>query len=371
MSCARGIFKVAKKDLNDFTDGKINTIQCVSYDKMDGMGNAECVGLGQPSGWKSRDGRLWFPTLNGVTVIDPDHMKFNKKPPSVTIEKMVVDEVVIDLSEKNLNFFPGKEKFEFQYTALSFLIPERIFFKYKLEGFDKKWQDVGTRRVAYYTSIPPGQYSFKVIACNNDGVWNNTGTSIDFYLKSYFYQTWWFYLMIVFICILSGFGIYRLRVNQLKKREKKLEKLVTQRTHQLEDANQKLRQLATSDGLTGIANFRRFQEFYDSEWKRSVRSTHPISVILVDVDFFKLYNDTYGHQAGDKCLKKIAGILNSAAQRPGDLAARYGGEEFIMVLSDTDRDGTSYIAEKLRKEVENLKIIHETSDIGEYITISL
>ena len=107
------------------------------------------------------------------------------------------------------------------------------------------------------------------------------------------------------------------------------------------------------------------------EWKRAVRNNRPISIILIDVDFFKLYNDTYGHQAGDDCLKKIAWIIDQTVNRPGDLVARYGGEEFVIILSETDIDGASVISQKLRSAVESLEIPHEKSNISDHVTISL
>ena len=125
------------------------------------------------------------------------------------------------------------------------------------------------------------------------------------------------------------------------------------------------------DDLTGIANHRRFIEFFDLEWRRSQRNARPISIILVDVDFFKLYNDTYGHQAGDKCLKNIAETMDKIIKRPGDLVARYGGEEFVIVLSETSSEGAEIIAENLRIQIENLKIDHKKSSVAKHVTISL
>jgi len=371
MSSPRGVFQVKKRDLMDFASGKISQIPSLSYDKMDGMSNAECVGLGQPAGWKSRDGRLWFPTLNGVTMVDPNRIKLNSQPPALQIEQLLVDQKVTDLFVDEVRIPPGKRTLEFQYTALSYLIPGRVLFKYRLEGYDKQWQAVGTRRTAYYTGIPPGRYRFRVSACNNDGVWNEQGTSLRFYLQPFFYQTTWFYIFSALVVGLMGFGYTRLRVKGLKNREKQLEALVFQRTSQLEEANQKLKQLASIDGLTGIANYRRFEEFFSTEWKRSARNGTAISLIVADVDFFKPYNDRYGHQAGDQCLKMIADILNREAKRPGDLAARYGGEEFVIVLAETAAEGALHLSEKVRKAVETLRIAHETSTVENYITISL
>ena len=140
---------------------------------------------------------------------------------------------------------------------------------------------------------------------------------------------------------------------------------------QLVDANKKLEHLANFDVLTGVANRRNFMDTFEKEWKRSRRNKLPLSLIMIDVDFFKAYNDNYGHQMGDECLKRIAPILKEVLTRPGDMVARYGGEEFVVILPETNLEGTTLMAEKLRKMVESAKIPHAASTISDYITISL
>jgi diguanylate cyclase (GGDEF)-like protein len=140
---------------------------------------------------------------------------------------------------------------------------------------------------------------------------------------------------------------------------------------QLEAANQKLQQLASIDSLTQIPNRRSFDEVLEREWQRLQREQAPLSLILCDMDFFKNYNDTYGHQSGDDCLKEVAKILQQAAQRPGDLAARYGGEEFALVLPNTDTAGAVYVAETILSSIRTKNLIHESSKISSYLTLSL
>ena len=132
-----------------------------------------------------------------------------------------------------------------------------------------------------------------------------------------------------------------------------------------------LENLSTVDALTGIANRRRFDEYYNGEWKRSVREATQLSLIMMDIDFFKLYNDNYGHSSGDECLKRVAKCLDGLVHRASDLLARYGGEEFVCVLPKTNLRGTVQIAEKMRKRVEKLQIEHRHSTISDYVTISL
>jgi diguanylate cyclase (GGDEF)-like protein len=135
--------------------------------------------------------------------------------------------------------------------------------------------------------------------------------------------------------------------------------------------NEILRRVSAVDGLTGLANRYSFEEFMEREWRRAIRDQRPLSLIMADIDHFKAYNDTYGHQGGDDCLKKVARVIAQAVKRPADLAARYGGEEFMAVLPDTDLNGALDIAETLRRGVEALGIPHEHSSTARVVTISI
>lgn len=133
----------------------------------------------------------------------------------------------------------------------------------------------------------------------------------------------------------------------------------------------KLITISSKDGLTGINNRRRFDEYLENEWNRSARSNSPLSLILCDIDSYKAYNDTYGHLAGDDCLKRIAHVLEHYARRAGDMAARYGGEEFVILLPDTVSEQAALIAEQIRIAVEDLRVLHKSSKVSEYVTVSL
>lgn len=141
-------------------------------------------------------------------------------------------------------------------------------------------------------------------------------------------------------------------------------------TRRLDEANRELTRLSSVDGLTGISNRRQFDEFLQREWSRGIRAAAPLSMLMCDVDFFKQYNDLYGHQAGDDCLRTVAQTLKGAARRPADLAARYGGEEFAVILPDTDLDGALRVGEELRQSVEKLAVPHGGSIMGR-VTVSI
>lgn len=140
---------------------------------------------------------------------------------------------------------------------------------------------------------------------------------------------------------------------------------------QLEQTNQKLHDLAISDALTGLANRRYFDQYLQQEWQRLKREQQNISMILGDVDFFKKYNDNYGHQMGDQCLQMVAKAIKSCVKRPADLVARYGGEEFAVILPNTDLEGALLVAKDIKNTIEDLKISHFSSEVNQYVTISL
>jgi len=368
MSCNRGVFRVSKKELNDYADGATQKINSVVFGTADGMKSRECNGGFQPAGFRTKDGRLWFPTIKGPVRIDAH--KSNTVIPPVKIERLFVDKNPVSAREQ-IEVPPGRGDIEFHYTALSFLNPERMMFRYKLEGYDEDWIDAGTRREAYYTQVPPGSYRFRVVASNNDGVWNEVGTAVGITLTPHFYQTWWFFALCLMALACLVTTAYLMRVTSMKEREMELERQVAERTRELENANETLRRLAVLDGLTGIANRRRLREFLDHEWLRAARTSNPVSLLMIDVDHFKGYNDTYGHQAGDECLRRVVRMLSKAVSRSTDLVARYGGEEFAVVLLDTDWDGAIIVAERLREQVEALKIPHTASGVSPYVTISI
>ena len=197
MSCSRGVFRVRKSDLDALDQGKIQVITSIPYGKSDGMAGTLCNGAAKPAGWKGGDGRLWFVTTKGLIVVDPD-IKLNETPPPVFIEQVIADGKQVTLppaserSEHPLRMPSGQGDWEFTYSALNFQNPEAIQFKYKLEGVDADWIAAGTRRMAHYNNIYPGHYTFRVIACNSDGVWNQTGAAVAILIVPNLWQTGWF-----------------------------------------------------------------------------------------------------------------------------------------------------------------------------------
>ncbi len=207
MSCSKRVFRVRREDLLKLESGKLRSVASTAYGKADGLETTQCNGIAQPAGWKARDGRLWFPTSKGLVSVNPDTLKPNSAPPRVFIERVRADKQPAGASVGEwvsgslmpthpptapLVIAPGRGELEFRYTALHFQAPEEIRFKCQLEGVDAEWVDAGTRRTAHYYNVSPGTYRFHVIACNQEGLWNEQGAAVALVLRPHLWQTWWY-----------------------------------------------------------------------------------------------------------------------------------------------------------------------------------
>ena len=188
----------------------------IEFGPADGLRSRETATNSHPSAWRSRDGHLWFATPKGLVEADPAHFPVNAVPPPVALERFAVDDMeqVLRTAESFLRISAGHVHFQFDYAGLSFTAPQKVRYRYMLEGFDKGWTEAGARRTAYYTNIPPGKYTFRVQAANNDGVWNNEGAALAFELRPHFYQTWWFYGLLLAVSAGAVFAGLRLRLRR-------------------------------------------------------------------------------------------------------------------------------------------------------------
>ncbi len=225
----QGLYRAERRQLNDLAEGREVAANVTHYDRANGLGSSQCTGDRQPTAWKAHDGKLWFATMKGVTVVDPRALPFNGRPPPVAVESVLIDDavrpMVASASLPDKGTLPatsvavpaGVHRLEIRYAGLSFTAPDRVRFRYRLEGFDKEWVNAGTRRAAYYTKVPPGSYHFHVLACNNDNLWNETGASIGVIVEPLFWQTAWFRAAAALCAVGLGIGLYELRVLGLKR----------------------------------------------------------------------------------------------------------------------------------------------------------
>jgi len=243
ISTQNGLYKASISEMDDFAAGRISHVHATVYGTADGMKTAEASWpAAQPGGWKAHDGKLWFTTQRGIIVVDPNHQLHNDMVPPVVLESVVINGDLLS-TRGDFQLPPGADRLEFRYTALSLLRSSGMRFKYKLEGYDRDWIDAGSRRVAYYTNLPSGQYRFQVIAANSDGVWNLTGASVRFTLKPHIYQTPWFYALCGLAFLLSMIGVQRFYARNLRVRAERLERVVDARTKDLEAQRAFLRQV--------------------------------------------------------------------------------------------------------------------------------
>jgi signal transduction histidine kinase/sugar lactone lactonase YvrE len=224
---ARGIFYLRKRELLDFADGKISRVNPVSFGKSEGLSGGYALDGFQPVACKSRDGRLWFCTQQGVVAIDPAAMKSNQHPPPVFVQSVLVNDQSRNFSSHGgalLEVPPRSKKIEFRFAALSYAAPEKVRVKYRLEGVDLDWIEAGPQRSAVYAALAPRNYRLRVTACNNDGVWNEQGASLVFTILPAWWQTWWFKTASV-LALMSvvGLTVRRLSHQRLKRKLERLE----------------------------------------------------------------------------------------------------------------------------------------------------
>ncbi len=223
LSCRRGIFRVSRAELDALDRGTITSLSSTVLGRMDGLVSVQCNGVSKPAGWRSRDGRLWFPTIRGVVALEPG-IQINTNQPPVAIEEVKADGKLLradaPFPSAKLVVPPGPGNLEIHYTGLSFQAPEKVRFKYRLTGIDSDWVDAGAQRSASYNNVQPGQYRFQVAACNNDGVWNQAGAELAIQVLPRYWQTWWFKVATAAVAVGLLSALYRSRVARLREIER-------------------------------------------------------------------------------------------------------------------------------------------------------
>jgi ligand-binding sensor domain-containing protein/signal transduction histidine kinase len=231
---SKGIMRIEKQQLLDIADGMKATFKCVLYDKHDGMVESECNPTTQSI--KSVNGLLLFPTINGIAQINPSKILINNYIPPVIIEELIIDNQQADIYS-DLVIDPSSIRFTFNYTAISLYEPKKVQFKYWLEGFEDNWVEAANNRSISYTNLKPGDYTFHVIASNNDGLWNMSGDDISFSIQPRFRDTIWFYLLVLTIFGGVGYSFYIVRVRQMKAKQEELERIIDKRTKEVTAQN--------------------------------------------------------------------------------------------------------------------------------------
>ncbi len=317
VSSARGLSRVRVNQLDAIDRGETSVMDCLTFGRVDGLLSGSTSGDGSPAACLLKDGRVLTATDKGVAVIDPSALPMNTQPPEVVIESVLADDQLLP-DRHEITVKPGNGKLEFRYTALSLIAPERQRFRYQLEGSDTHWVEAGHDRRANYTHLAPGHYTFRVVACNNDGIWTDDDASIEITLQPHFYQTLWFRISALALIGAIGGSIAWWRLRQLKRKEEALRQMnaeldqrVRARTAELSQSNTELQQrellfrLIVEHAPVGIS------------WKRADRGAH------------YHFNATFRHILGLPVETRADHTLFAAMIHPEDLAKQAQKQRLI------------------------------------------
>lgn len=313
-------------------------------------------------------GRIWIGAVGGASMFDPAAEEDDRTSKPLLLQQSSPGRrgVVIADGER----LPWRRaQLVFNYALLSHFREGDTRYRTQLQPPEDEPSDWGADSRREVGPLAPGDYTFRV--WGRDYAGNITGpVASSFTVLPPLWQTWWAMALYVLFSTAMVAAVVSARSRAHRRRERALAELVAARTRELTDANELLREMSYLDPVTEIGNRRRFDERLDHEWRRAIRSGGALSLIMVDLDFFKEFNDTFGHQRGDQCLRAIAAALADGLPRAGDSVARYGGEEFAVILPLTERTGAVKLAESLRSRVEDLGIVHPASAAAPVVTIS-
>jgi diguanylate cyclase (GGDEF)-like protein len=332
----------------------------------DGLPSSDCQ---QSARLVDEHGRVWFGTARGLGMFDPREEQPDDLPKRLLIERAELIDGSLSLhGGERLSYL--QRNISFSGALLAYNDESRIRYRYQLAGFDPRpsnWLPTGVKE---YTNLGAGDYKF--LLWGKDARGNVSGpVALAFTVLPAPWLTAWAFAGYALLIVLIGYAAMQWRLRAMALRTRQLETEVASRTSDLVAARDELQRLATEDALTGVANRRKYESVLDQEWRRAQRDGHWLTLALLDVDFFKRYNDRYGHAAGDACLRAVAQAMAGQCVRPMDLVARYGGEEFAMILPDTQPEGMPALLRAVLGAIECLQIEHADSACAKVVTVSL
>lgn len=319
------------------------------------------------------DGRRYFGTPQGVVFFNEKNISSaTEKEPQIALVSLTVNNEKIPLPFKQhgnqeLRFRTDQKNIAIGYSAIDYSPLAKYVYSYILEGFETKWNIAVDRKLAMYTNLSPGHYTFRVRTVSDEDKSGTYQSILHIIIEKPLFLRWYFLLLYFLVFIGMLYVVRRIRKSiLLEHKVGELEK----RTHSLKSENTQLEYLSYRDALTGLANRRYFEYAIHREWDADLIRSENLSVIMIDIDYFKLYNDTFGHQAGDHVLGIVSAAIKTALFRISDVAARYGGEEFVIVLSETNEYNTRVVCDRVMAAVAAAKIPFKT-EMSDYLTVSI
>lgn len=318
ISCNRGVYRVAKADLHAVADGQAARVTVTALDETDGMRSRECNGANMPAGARTADGRLWFPTVAGLAMLDPARVVTPPAPPAPLVESVLRDGART-LVDATVSLDPGVERLELAYTSAALDMPGRLRFRYMLAGYDREWVDAGAARVAHYTHLPPGDYAFRV-AASAGGAWSELAAPLTVTQRPFFHETGLFRALLVVGAALLVLGLVRLRLLQARRREQQLERLVAEKTETLRRAQERITDLLAS-GADAARD--------PSRWATAHAAQLTAALSARAIDVWRLSGDVL--VALSECTGEPPAVAAALAARDGPRA--FDGVDVAAVLA--------------------------------------
>jgi len=383
----QGVFRLDRHDLIAVAAGARTHLAVQVLDHTDGMPSSQGNGASSPAGWLTDQGELLFPTAGGLAVIDPQRVD---GPTRLRKFPVVIDSVVVDGDPQPLRsgyaLPAGVERIAVAYAGLGFRAPDKMRYRYRLEGFDNDWVEAGSRIEAIYTNLPPGKYRLRVQAMSLPLDWENTRrggeAELNLDIAAPLWQRPWVHWLsglVLFALLLLLLGW---RATSYRLRQKRLNNEIAARTQELSEKNraleqadferasllQRLEHQAMHDALTGLPNRRAGDACLQKALVQALADGTPLNVALVDVDHFKQINDRYGHEAGDQVLRDIASLLQLRLGKQ-QFVARHGGEEFLVVMPGLSLEAAVEALQELRTRLARLRFEEVDAEVS--VTVSI
>lgn len=345
LSSNRGINRISKADATDVIEGRKKQITVTHFGESDGMISAQANGGSMPAATLDKQGGVWVATARGAVMVNPERLgEFSKTRLTPVVESVESNTTPLDTPS---TWPAGTTRIRINYSGLGYVLPERILYRTKLDGFDPQWVDRGNITTAEYTNLPPGTYRFNVSASYPNSDWNGDTTAITLTIKPFIWQRPLVQAFLVLLVLISLLLVFRWRLNQAHRNEERLRKLVAAKTLALQEQAEIFERQAREDQLTKLDNRRVFDEQLILCFDDARDNDYPLTLAIFDIDHFKQINDRWSHVVGDLVLQSIGDMLRTTQQETM-LSARWGGEEFTLLFPRMSIEQAAIVCETLR-----------------------